>query len=104
MASMTRSFSGAGGEANPFRRVKQLDQKRLEVKVLRYLMRYFDLLYANLPQRTWQTGEGLDRTPYAGLMERRFRTCARNTKTAMVRAVSTARWSLIPGRSKANTC
>jgi hypothetical protein len=68
-------------------RVEQLDMKRLEIKVRRYIMGPLDLVYTDPPQRIWQSGEGLDRTPYAGMMERRFAKRVRYIRSAVSNTV-----------------
>jgi hypothetical protein len=92
MAYMGRSPTIFGSRVvGVFRkRMEKLDEKRLATQVRRCILRPFDLLYANLLQRTWQSGEGLDRTPYAAAMEQRFANGVHDIK----RAVSIAQWSL----------
>jgi hypothetical protein len=93
MAYMGRSlYMYESSDDKIFRkRVGQLDKKRLAIQVRRCRMRPFDLLYVNLPQRTWQSGEGLDRTPYAVLMEKGFANRVHYVKMA----VSIAEWTSV---------
>jgi hypothetical protein len=61
MAYMGRSPTTHGSSDDKVfrKRMEKLDEKRLATQVRRCLLRPFDLLYADLLQRTWQSGEGL---------------------------------------------